>query len=178
MANDLELLLKSYVAQVQALNDAATELLPKVSIDGAAGVQLDGLGQIIGLERQGLSDEAYRSALKGWIQVNRSGGTIDQLNAIVRLLTSTAIADQAFNLIEDTPAAFKIDFTQVLPGEVGPMTAEGVYQSKAGGVYGIFEYFDTEPVFAFDGVDGSKFDGGFYLKTAIRNRAARESEIL
>lgn len=178
MANDIELLVTAYVDQIQELNDAATELLAKVSLDEATGFQLDRLGEIIGLERQGLDDDAYRSALRGWIQVNTSGGTIEQLNEIVRLVTNTPYAAFVFELVEYFPAGFKVDFTQVLPTGIGPMAAEAVYQGKAAGIHGVFEYFETEPVFAFDSFGGSKFDGGYYLKTAIRNRGARESEIL
>lgn len=177
--NDFELLVKSYLIQLQGLNDAATALLTDVSIDGASGVQLDGLGQIIGLERQGLSDDAYRTALKGWIRVNASGGTMEELNEVIRLVTSTTEADAAFTIADDYPASFKIEFDQILSAEVGPLAAEAMYQAKAAGVYGVFEYHQTEPIFAFDGANGgSKFDGGYYLKTAIRNRGARESEIL
>jgi hypothetical protein len=178
MANNFEKLVRAYVDQAQELNDAATELLIEVSIDGSTGVQLDGLGQLIGLERQGLDDETYKAALKAWVQVNTSGGTIEQLNEVVRLATSTTEADAAFELVEDFWAGFKINFLELLPTGIGYMVAEAMYQAKAAGVYGIFEFFQTEPVFAFDGAGGSKFDGGYYLKTAIRNRAARESETL
>jgi hypothetical protein len=177
--NDLELLARSYADQVQELNDAATDLLVKVSLDAATGVQLDGLGDIIGLDRQGLGDEAYRSALKGWIRVNTSGGTVEQLNEVIRLVTSSTAADKAFSLVEYFPAGFLIVYTEALDADVGYLAAEAMYQAKAAGVYGIFEFHATEPVFAFDGANGgSKFDGGHYFKTAIRNRAGRESEIL
>lgn len=178
MANNFEKLVRSYVDQAQELNDAATELLELVSLDGASGVQLDGLGQLIGLERQGLDDDTYKAALKAWIRVNTSGGTIQQLVEVIRLATSSTVADAAVELVEDFPAGFKITFLGLLPTGIGYMAAEAMYQAKAAGVHGIFEFHQTEPVFAFDGAGGSKFDGGYYLKTAIRNRAARESETL
>lgn len=179
MANDLEKLVRSYTDELQELNDAATALLTDTSIDGSEGVQLDGLGQIIGLPRQGLTDEQYQAALKAWVRVNDSSGTIEEINEIVRLATNTTTADKAFRQIEDFPAGFKVEMLQILAVGIGPMVAEAIYQAKLGGVGAIFEYHQTEPVFAFDGANGgSKFDGGHYLKTAIRNRGARESEIL
>lgn len=178
MSNNFELLVRSYAAEVQALDTAATELLTLTTLNGAEGVQLDGLGQIIGIERQGLDDEPYRSLLRSQIRINRSGGSIEQLNEIIRFATNTTAADQAFDLVESFPADFKITFTTILDADVGPIAAEAMYLGKAAGVHGVFEYHDTEPVFAFDGDGSSKFDGGYYLLTAIRNRGARESEIL
>lgn len=176
--NNLERLARAYAVELQALDTAATELLTLTTLDGAEGVQLDGLGQIISTERQGLDDEAYRSLLRSQIRVNTSGGAIEQLNEIIRLATNTTIVDGAFTLVESFPADFKVDFVPILDPDVGPIAAEAMYRGKAAGVHGVFEYHDTEPVFAFDGVGGSEFDGGYYLKAAIRNRGARESEIL
>ena len=176
MSNNFELLVRSYAAEVQALDTAATEVLTLTTINGAEGVQLDGLGQIIGIERQGLDDEPYRSLLRSQIRINRSGGSIEQLNEIIRFATNTSAADAAFELVEGFPADFKITYGPIIDAAIGPIAAEAMYLGKAAGVHGVFD--DTEPVFAFDGDGSSKFDGGFYLLTAIRNRGARESEIL
>lgn len=186
MSNNFELLVRAYVAELQALDTAATDLLTDTTLDGAEGVQLDGLGQIIGIERQGLDDDDYRSLLRAQIRVNTSGGTIDQLNEIIRLATNSTIADANFTLTESFPADFKVDYTEILPAGTGPIAAEAMYGGKAAGVHGVFEFHDTEPVFAFDGAGGSDFgtatslpgNSGYHLKTAIRNRGARESEIL
>lgn len=176
--NDLEKLVRSYVLEVQAFNDAATDALTLMSLDGAVGVQLDGLGVIIGAERQGLDDDEYRTLLRAQINVNKSGGTIPQLIEIARQATNTTLTQQAIELTESFPADFVIKCTVVLDTDTGYVAAEMIYRGKAAGVHGIFNFFQTEPVFAFDGAGSSKFDGGYYLKTAIRNRAARESEIL
>jgi len=178
MSNDLELLARSYVDELQALDAAATALLTDTSLDAAVGVQLDGLGQIIGLERNGLDDDRYRALLRAQIRVNTAGGTIPQLNEIIRLVTGTTAANAAFTLVESFPADFKIDFVPILDVGVGAIAADAMYQAKAAGVHGVFEYYETAPVFAFDGAGGSRFDGGWYIKTAIRNRGARESEVL
>jgi hypothetical protein len=178
MSNDFELLIRSYLGEVQALDTAATELLVLVSIDGATGVQLDGLGQIIGAERQGLDDDDYRMLLRAQIQVNKSGGTIPQLIEIIRLASNTTLEQAAVELTESFPADFVVKITVALDPGTGDIAAQTMYEAKAAGVHGVLHYFDTEPVFAFDGDGGSKFDGGYYLKTAVRNRGARESELL
>ena len=178
MSNDFELLVRSYVDEVQALDAAATDLLTSTGLDSAEGVQLDGLGQIIGLDRAGLSDTLYRSLLRAYIRVNTSAGTIEQLNEIARLASNTTTADQAFGLSESFPADFVLAFTTALPVGIGAIVAEAVYQGKAAGVHGQTSYFENTPVFAFDGPGGVKFDGGSRFKTSIRNRGGRESEIL
>lgn len=178
MSNDLELLARSYVDESQALNDAATALLPATSLEEAVGVQLDGLGQIIGIERQGLTDTQYRSLLRAYIVVNTSTGTIEELNTIARLASNTTAAAQRFTLVESTPADFLIEFTLTLPVGIGEIVAEAVYQGKAAGVHGQTMYAEQVPIFAFDGANGADFDGPAKLKTSIRNRGTRESEIL
>lgn len=178
MSNDFEKLIRSYANEAQALDAAATDLLRLISLDDASGAQLDGLGQIIGADRQGLDDDDYRMLLRAQIQINRSGGTIPQLVEILRLVSNTTLAQAAVELTESFPADFVAKITVALDPGTGDIAAQALYEAKAAGVHGVLHYFDTEPVFAFDGDAGSKFDGGYYLKTAVRNRGARESELL
>jgi hypothetical protein len=185
MANNFETWVEGYVDELQDVDTAATDLLVLTTIDGASGVQLDGLGQIVGIARQGLEDDPYRSLIRAYIKVNISGGTIEDMNEIVRLATNTSVADGAFGLTEGGLAEFSIECTQALPAGVGLIAAEAMYQGKPGGVHAVFIYHETEPVFAFDGFGGSQMgndplpgDSGYYLRGAIRNRGARESEIL
>jgi hypothetical protein len=174
--NDFEKLVRSYVDELQALDTAATDLLVLTTLDGAEGVQLDGLGQIIGLERNGLDDDLYQSLLRAYIRVNTSAGTIEQINEIVRLATNTSVADQFFRLNEGSPAEFEVQCTGQLGTGLGAIAAEAMYQGKPAGVHGVFIYWETTSPFVFDG--GAVFDGGYFFAAAIRNRGARESEIL
>lgn len=178
MSNDFELLVRSYADEVQALDAAATDLLALTSLDNAIGVQLDGIGQIVGLARAGLSDSQYRLLLRAQIRINTSGGTIEQLNEIARLASGTTATTPVFTLTESFPADFIIEFSTTLAPGVGSIIAEAVYQGKAAGVHGQTSYWEQVPVFAFDGAVGASFDGPSKLKTSIRNRGARESELL
>ena len=176
MSNDLELLARAYVDEAQEINDAATALLPAVSLEEAVGVQLDGTGQIIGIGRQGLPDILYRSLLRAYIRVNTSGGTIEDLLEIARLASSTTAASQAFTYTESYPGEFLIEFGITLGVGLGAIVAEAVYQGKPAGVHGQTSYWEQVPVFAFDGANGNtRFDGFGKLKTSIRNRGTKES---
>ena len=175
MSNNIEKLVESYIPEIQELNDAALSFLIDLFLDNADGVQLDGIGTIIGVERLGLNDEQYRARLQAQIRVNTSSGTIEDV------ITSMALAigvTSGLELIEGAPAEFAVSYPTILNNVTAIVIAEIMYQAKAGGVHAIFQYHAAEPIFAFDGDGGAKFDGGYYLKTAIRNRAGRESEIL
>ena len=85
-------MLQSYVEQLQELEDAIWDVINYRLLDpapgeshGAEGVQLDVLGKIVGCARQGLSDSAYRDAIRLRIRVNRSRGSSADLLEILRL---------------------------------------------------------------------------------------------
>lgn len=60
----IEALLKAIAAQVQHLEDVATDLRENRWLDSAEGAQLDGLGRILGLPRGAWDDEQYRARLQ------------------------------------------------------------------------------------------------------------------
>ena len=68
-------LLCVYVSQIQDAEDAGWQLATERTIDAAVGVQLDGLGDIVGQPRQGLSDDDYRPLIRARIKANNSEGT-------------------------------------------------------------------------------------------------------
>lgn len=55
-------------------------------IDAAQGTTLDKIGREVGQARVGLSDEDYRKWLKVKVLANMSGGEIETINSICRLL--------------------------------------------------------------------------------------------
>lgn len=175
MPNNIEKLVASYATEVQELNDAALGFLIDLFLDDAVGVQLDGLGTIIGVERAGFSDDQYRALLRAQIRVNASSGTIED---VITSVARAADVTTGVVLEEGKPAEFKVTCDTALNLAIAIVAAEVLYQAKPAGVHGVFEFFNLVPVFTFDGVSGSKFDGGYYLKTAIRNRGGRESEVL
>lgn len=175
MPNNVEKLVESYVPELQQLNDAALSFLIDLFLNDAVGIQLDGLGTIIGAERVGLNDNQYRARLQAQIRINTSSGTAEDIITAMALPLGITTG---LELTEHFPAGLVVLYGAALNNATAGVIAEVMYQAKAGGVHAIFEYHATEPIFAFDGDGGSKFDGDYYLKAAIRNRAGRESEIL
>ena len=88
-ADNLAAFISAFVDQIQDAEDGAFELITERTLDAAEGVQLDGIGQIVGLERGGLTDDAYRVRLRAQILINSSSGTINEILEIVVLLEPT-----------------------------------------------------------------------------------------
>ncbi len=102
----LESLLTALVNQIQDLEDASYPLNAGRQLAFAVGQQLDGLGEIIGLPRNGLDDDTYRIFLIGTIAKNFSDSTIKSITTILLLLL-----DPAFLLVFETfPAGVSVQF--------------------------------------------------------------------
>lgn len=76
-------LIASYLDRCQELEAAAHPMLVQRDIDSAEGVQLTGIGEIVGEPRGGRDDELYRVFLRVRILVNRSRATASDLIEIV-----------------------------------------------------------------------------------------------
>jgi len=91
-STNLRELLGSYVASVQDLEDTFIGLRDGRTLDNAVGDQLDGIGQIVGLDRAGLDDDDYRLALGAKVLVNESSGSPDELLEILSILAGEGVA--------------------------------------------------------------------------------------
>jgi len=87
---NIENFLKVYLEQVQELETMFCELLEDTNIFTAIGEQLDGLGEILGQPRNGLSDAVYRIRLFVKIGKNISEGEINRVASVFRILTQSA----------------------------------------------------------------------------------------
>lgn len=84
--------LNAIVAQVQVIEDQCDLLYRERSLLTAYGYQLDGIGKLIGLSRNGRDDEDYRDALISQIEINVSGGEPESIiNAIRKILSPKSI---------------------------------------------------------------------------------------
>lgn len=95
-------LLKPSLNQANDLETALFEIRDEYKIDNAIGVQLDILGEIIGIEREGREDDSYRTILKVKASINNGGGTPEKL-----ILTATELYDSE-----------NVQYTPVYPASV------------------------------------------------------------
>ena len=124
-------LLRPWLSEVQAAEDAAFGLLTEQWLDTASGRQLDNLGRIIDEPRLGRDDETYRVFLRVRIAVNRSNGTTSDLLNIVRLAVGPGIA---LRIDEQFPAAFVLEIIDPIDENLGSLVAQIVCEASAAGV--------------------------------------------
>lgn len=83
-------IITALASQIQEIEAAAFQLLTQRSLFTAVGVQLDQIGNILGLARLGLSDNDYRAQLGGQILINTAQGDTERIIEIVRILTGSS----------------------------------------------------------------------------------------
>lgn len=85
-------LLSSLVQQVQELEDATPKLKDGLTLGNLQGQALDDYGTLLGVPRDGLDDDAYRSILGGTIGANFSDGSSPVLlDALALLFVSETV---------------------------------------------------------------------------------------
>ena len=83
----LRAVVAAIVSQLTTLESVADSLMSDRWIDTAIGKQLDGCGYIVGEQRSGRDDDAYRTAIKFRVFVNISKGTPTDLIRGLKFLT-------------------------------------------------------------------------------------------
>lgn len=81
--------LTALITEMQTLENVFKDLYLLRSLDSAEGTQLDGIGQILVLNRDGRSDEVYRIALKFKAFLNQSNGEPEILISALRVFTKS-----------------------------------------------------------------------------------------
>lgn len=94
-----------FVKPIQEIENTAAELYKMRSIATAAGVQLDGIGEIVGEPRNGLLDNEYRSLILTKIFLNASCG---QAEFIITFILKTTDSPTVI-ISEYYPATLRIE---------------------------------------------------------------------
>lgn len=100
--------------QVQDLETALWRLYTERGIDYAYGIQLDKLGEIVGEERKGQTDEPYRRFIRVRILVNKSDGKFEQLLEIALLALNDAEVPAEVKVTEYFPAAVDVTINSAI----------------------------------------------------------------
>ena len=142
-------MIRSYVDQLQGLEDVLWDVLNHRLLDpapgesvGAEGVQLDILGKIVGQPRLGLSDAAYRTAIKLRIRVNRSRGSSEDLIQILRL----AMPDPKVFTFEEQFHHASYTYVESISVELAFTLLSSLNAARAAGYRAILEYFTDRKV--------------------------------
>lgn len=156
-APNLEAILTALIVQIQDLEDAIFDLdegrqLYNGTTYPAIGAQLDGIGDLVGAPRSGLTDEEYLFLILGTIAKNTSDTTISAVQNVIQFL----FQPEGFHLYEVFPAAVGFDFsTTPVDESFFSLLIEIIKQSLGAGIsldY-VVQYSATNP-FAFVDVYG------------------------
>jgi hypothetical protein len=157
-------LASALASQLQELEESLQELRDERTLDVAAGAQLDQYGLLVGEPRGGLTDAEYRRFIDARLLANTSGGDVDRILDIIRIVTQTLDVDVRYRLIGSGPA-YTLEIVRL-----GHLTGERLARvlglldaiSPAGTAYrfveGIHPAMSDGP-FRFD--SGPGFDRGF-----------------
>lgn len=149
---NVEAFVRAWAQQSQETEDAAFEVLLLTTLAGAEGEQLDGLGEIVGVEREGRTDADYRVRIGAQILLNNASGTIEDLLQLAVALGATTTV-----LTEVYPAKIEIVSGVAIANGVEIGRVMGL--ARPAGVGHWFTYFEGTNPFRFDGA-GQGFDQG------------------
>lgn len=155
--NNLIELLTGFLNQVQQVEYVESDLLTLRFLDYSVGIQLDGIGEIVGELRNGRNDTDYRIAIKFRIYINRSSGEAEVLIAFVKDFTNATVV----RLQEVFPAGIYI-FTNGTNVIQNFDLKAAIEQLMAAGVKlrGLFYLDPDSTYFTFDW-DGLPIDPGY-----------------
>lgn len=95
-----------FVNPIQECERIAAQIMKCRDLDTMTGDRLDIAGVILGVPRNGLTDEEYRTLLKLWVYLNKSSGEPELL--IMALRTFTKATD--IHYMESHPAKVLLEF--------------------------------------------------------------------
>ncbi len=141
--------LRSFLLQVQELEQVFFDLRVQRYVDNAVGAQLDGIGRVVGETRKGKNDTDYRTAIKGRILSNRANSRVEEIHALFgRLLPGFT-----FTWASGTVASFIYGIDQALTGsDPSPEVLNQQLQTaKGGGIHAslLHSGFDDSLGFTF-----------------------------
>jgi hypothetical protein len=156
--DSLKAFVASYIKQIQGIEDACFDLLAGRIVDDAEGELLDFLGRIVGQERLGYADDAYRALVRARVRLNVSSGTPEDLIALAQLLGVVPV------VTEHPPAGVTVVSTEPITN--GDLIATLMNLAKAAGVRLVFEWHHTAPAFTFENGDGAGFGAGTWANAS------------
>ena len=155
----LEAFLSVYLEQLPELEQAFFDIVKEArNIALSTGVQLDGIGEIVGEKRAGQSDTDYRIGIYTRILINKSSGTVDEILAIMSV--ANAVLSYTFERIDYANFHLHIDDPVDLSLVNIPLLRRLICEAKLGGVRGILHFYPPTPKTFDDALLG--FDAGLF----------------
>lgn len=131
--------------RIQDLEDYSKDLIYRLLVSDPPeyGIQLDRLGEIVGIERIVSTDEEYLKLIRGRISANRSRGTREDIIRTYVELTGASFVD----IVDNFPAGIKI-IANTAPTEEAKLAAKSIVLSALAAGVGLDDTI-------FNSVDGN-----------------------
>lgn len=132
-------LLKSFLENLQLVEDVYQDLNDNRSVTTAIGVQLDNIGTIVGEARQGLDDDAYRRAINLRIGISNSDGTEPVVVPLIKQITnadSVAMTEEFPAGVRCTIIGSDLEFGSNEIEDINTLFAAGILLTITGSVTG------------------------------------------
>lgn len=140
---NIEAFVRAWAQQSQEVELAAFDVLLLTTLANAEGEQLDGLGTVVGVEREGRTDADYRVRIGAQILLNNASGTIEDLVQLAVALGATTV-----ELTEVYPA--KLEIVAGVPIVNGEEIARVMGLAKPAGVGRWFTWYESTNPFLLD----------------------------
>lgn len=138
---DLEALTRSYLRQLQDVEDALFEIILERNIDDAIGVQLSIIADIVGQPKTTSDDERFRTAIRARIAINLSDGTGEDVIKVALLLLQEFA--ETFELRDEPPAQLRVSVLDPLQSTDADLLHLLLEATDAGGVRLMLSYADS-----------------------------------
>ena len=160
---DLEALLRSYLKQVQDLEDALFEIILERDLDNAVGVQLTTIGNIVQQPRTTPDDNRFRTAIRARIAINLSDSTIEDVIRVASLLLQEF--NETFEVRDEPPAQFRVTVIDPLQSADSDLLQLLLDEADAGGVRLLLQFNNSltanvDKLLLEDSISGSSGGGG------------------
>jgi hypothetical protein len=145
-------MLRIFIDKIQEIENVLDDVQRMRWIDEATNIQLDVLGAIVGVERNGREDDAYRIVIKAHIRANYASGIPEDFFEVFSLLLGD---DAVVELRDFPPAGFTCEVSNGGGGALSEAEATevvAVFSSlRAAGVEGqlIYSLVDDDESFVF-----------------------------
>ncbi len=141
----------SIIEQLKILEAVFISLRDERTVDDSVGVQLDGLGAIVGQPRGALGDDDYRAVIRAKIKANNSDGAPEDLLRIATL----AVSDLIWSIVEQYPAGVLMSSDGITSTAVDEAVTNALLQlGKLGGVKLQYRFDSTATPFSFSSQSG------------------------
>ena len=150
-ASAWEVVLQSFVKPAQDMETVLNNMLSLRGLYTATGVNLDRIGQIVGQDRGGETDDRYRELIVGQIAENNSDGTARDLLTIIEVILGDLLTG-SLGVQEFFPAKVTVEYG-LDEGETGvdpELVHQSIEKAKVAGVGVSTLRYVTGDYFGFD----------------------------